>query len=1319
MSVKINSSLPNDRGDWLIVSSEIKPPRVLTCSTCKSKRLALIASQSFRDYMDEKEVNLPENFTDNPNNYTICYDCYGDRFGLTELQKIVGSFKESDKGWRKLTEDDLEKLRMEIDLATSNKTLGSFNGKDALKDIEVHGLMKSSCGYCNKIFLMLFHHDKVGTDIDVCLNCLEKKLSKKKFEVINKEIEIKDRRFLAIPSDKIEDVHADWIGTGKGKDLKLLRSWHEEAKHETVNGFCSICHAKFMVTAEFDAVQVDEEYDSRTITELVIASLKDEDGDNFFIDFMERIQLDLKEGKAMNELRLFANLIIKNLKSKNDPEKIRYLIQEEVKKIISNQPNIARKIKYYSNFTDSGLFQGDEIQEYKDCPNCKGNQDMIVEGNSLEEVKKNTGDHIVKFHPKLKKIMEEAGQDIFNLDINFQPPSPDLDEFYNLVGEKLPEEEVEDYKKYLNKVHYMKISNDEKKVMVGNYGMKILHKFDKHEIDSFDYCAKCNCLYINGEPRKPSIPIQARKDMSDCQTCIGMFTSIPSSEVNVHTTLESPVLRTWIQHLNDDHQEIFAYIQKHGWVLNFKTSDGKSVQLKMSPPKKPIQVWRNYYQAVSFLKKFNITSKAEYKIFCKSDDCPDDIPQNPDRVYPEFKDWATYLSARIYDYRSDTKAFTPERLEEFRQEFVANWKYYSIWTDGMITDTLRSLGLFNHKDPKVRELATSFMDMWHDPATKQTLYEHLSKTRFNMQEGHFTVLPVITNATTNTKYLKRGYTKTIKQKKYGLMYEEVAKSVQETIESCRGVKLLIPDSRYIKLIVDFTVKMIWKRIFDPRNTGELDVIQSEQLNGNLVHDKVLTTFQDEYDQVVGLKIGNDYDFHHKPNLMQLYTAYKLKKLNALFNMSRTGTGKTNSAIIASRATYSKFTMIFSPLSIVDQWEDSIKACYKEQSITKGVKIFDDFWSSSRFNYHIMNYDKLSHSKSSKEVIKQIKNLVEKGRKYNRKIHFIIIDEAQNVKIRNREISTRRQNLDIILKELRKLNPKLKVLALSATPVINNVREGKSLLEMITGENYKFLKTIMNVDSATALHTEFQPFTIRYIEQYDIEKLEHYHEVISTIPLEYSEQAIRKFHWRDHEDIMIEAKIPKMLEVIKNTEGKVIVYTDFVEGITDKIADALTKEHISFGFFTGQDKDGMQMKVERGGKKEIINKFVDGDIKVLVASMPVAEGVDRLQYACNNIIFVGLPWTYARLEQIVGRLVRTGQTKRDVHVHIIKAIYNGFDYDQRMKLDRLNIKKALGNCVVDGTIPNFSDIELKDRERKHFYDSIIKNQEKRLKKEFVK
>jgi hypothetical protein len=97
-------------------------------------------------------------------------------------------------------------------------------------------------------------------------------------------------------------------------------------------------------------------------------------------------------------------------------------------------------------------------------------------------------------------------------------------------------------------------------------------------------------------------------------------------------------------------------------------------------------------------------------------------------------------------------------------------------------------------------------------------------------------------------------------------------------------------------------------------------------------------------------------------------------------------------------------------------------------------------------------------------------------------------------------------------------------------------------------------------------------------------------------------------------------------------------------------------------------------------KEIQEK----EVQVLVASQPASTGVDGLQDVCHNLIISALPWTNARYQQLVGRLVRFDQ-KTDVTVWVIKANINGFEYDENKWIRILN-KRALADCAVDGRLP---------------------------------
>jgi hypothetical protein len=99
----------------------------------------------------------------------------------------------------------------------------------------------------------------------------------------------------------------------------------------------------------------------------------------------------------------------------------------------------------------------------------------------------------------------------------------------------------------------------------------------------------------------------------------------------------------------------------------------------------------------------------------------------------------------------------------------------------------------------------------------------------------------------------------------------------------------------------------------------------------------------------------------------------------------------------------------------------------------------------------------------------------------------------------------------------------------------------------------------------------------------------------------------------------------------------------------------------------------------------LQRFKDGKAQVLIASRPVSVGVDELQYGCNRLILNTQPWTHAQYEQLIGRLDRIGQDK-DVDVFVIKASIGGFPYDEQIKWKRIQFKRSLADCAIDGTLP---------------------------------
>jgi superfamily II DNA or RNA helicase len=391
--------------------------------------------------------------------------------------------------------------------------------------------------------------------------------------------------------------------------------------------------------------------------------------------------------------------------------------------------------------------------------------------------------------------------------------------------------------------------------------------------------------------------------------------------------------------------------------------------------------------------------------------------------------------------------------------------------------------------------------------------------------------------------------------------------------------------------------------------------------------------------------------------MQKYIAYKVKTQKRFGNFSGVGAGKTLSAILSSQVIDSKMTVIICPNAIVDQWKKSIEATFPD-SVVMTTKEYDKkvFYAKREENKHkylVINYDKFS--------------LVDSGALASelgsQKIDFFILDEIHYAKRRDPIESKRLKRV----KRLMNMAKDAYVLGLSATPVINSLEEGKSILELITGKKYDDVSTKPNTNNAVKLYEKLSTISIRQIPQYPVK--ENLDEVYADVDLTKSGMHAKDLKTPlDFEQLTLPAKLPKILECIN---GPTIIYTEYVTEIINKISEAVKAEGYSVAEHHGQNHTGQDL---------FLNKQVD----VLVASHPVSTGVNGLQNVCNNIIISALPWTNAQYKQLVGRLLRTGQEK-DVIVHIIKANINGIEYDENKWLRILN-KRALADCAVDGIIP---------------------------------
>jgi len=281
------------------------------------------------------------------------------------------------------------------------------------------------------------------------------------------------------------------------------------------------------------------------------------------------------------------------------------------------------------------------------------------------------------------------------------------------------------------------------------------------------------------------------------------------------------------------------------------------------------------------------------------------------------------------------------------------------------------------------------------------------------------------------------------------------------------------DEEAVEFMIASGISKLWKHAY--RNEGPA-VSQAEAFQESGYAEQVKNRFLEEYRQAKDLPIPLGYAFQingepQAPNLMQRHFAVRVREQKRVGNWSGTGAGKTLAAILATRVVGSKLTVICCPNSVVEGWRDAIKDIFPDSIVA--TKTFAPNWATVRppkvagfsqrksgtlkgtatrreHRYLVLNYEAFQQPDSADRV----RALVERE-----PIDFVIVDEIHYAKQRTVEnISQRRQLVTALTTLAAERNPDLHVLGMSATPVINNLHEGKSMVELVSGLAHDDLDT---------------------------------------------------------------------------------------------------------------------------------------------------------------------------------------------------------------------------------------------------------------------
>ena len=484
------------------------------------------------------------------------------------------------------------------------------------------------------------------------------------------------------------------------------------------------------------------------------------------------------------------------------------------------------------------------------------------------------------------------------------------------------------------------------------------------------------------------------------------------------------------------------------------------------------------------------------------------------------------------------------------------------------------------------------------------------------------------------------------------------------------------DDETAQYLVDNRVAALWEAYTD---AGEA-ALESLRGGGGNYFQLIRERFTSELGGAKNLPIPQGWAFRPPgredeaptpPNLMQRRTAHVLSMRKRLGNWSGVGSGKTLSGILASRVTDRKHTLVICNKATVPGWCREIKNAFPDSVVRTAVRAP----SVASHLYTVLNYDKFQQPNRRALV----EDLIELD------VDFVILDEVQFVKQRDKNVSARRQAIHALLSELEERNPDLHVLGMSATPVINTLVEARKLVEIVTGRTFADLGTQATVNNALAIHRTLKIHGLRYRPHYEIETKTAAPAVIRNDLVDSLRAGEGVLHL---EQTLLP---PKLGLVRRDIREGTLIYTHYVDGMVYPIREFVERMGYRAGLYTGDDKTGLE-------------DFLSGRVDVLIGSKPVGTGLDGLQTRCNQIVILSLPWTSAEYEQIVGRVRRQGSAFGSVRVVVpqVNLDHGGdvWSWDGR-RMDTIRFKRTLSDCALDGNIPEVARIsprELEERGR---------------------
>ncbi|GHP00814.1 hypothetical protein KSF_108610 [Reticulibacter mediterranei] len=670
--------------------------------------------------------------------------------------------------------------------------------------------------------------------------------------------------------------------------------------------------------------------------------------------------------------------------------------------------------------------------------------------------------------------------------------------------------------------------------------------------------------------------------------------------------------------------------------------------------------YRCFQEARDYVRALRLTGNEAWRAYCQSGQKPADIPSHPDRTYQsDFKGWGDWLGI-INKWNSNALLSLLEDLQSALPHLSERELYIVLQQGGALPALRLALGETSVL-PVLQRIFTG------EGVVRQALQKLSDEDLERLQEGavdndalvpehlaaeQSALLETVLNA--DSERAAGVDTQALPQRKIHL-------HLMDRLAQLPGGL----DDEAADYLVASRVSLLWDIYSAEGSEAVTDLLGATEEEGHFFLE-VKRRFMDEVETMKRLDWTEGWAFAvdgqpARPNVMQRRIASMIQEYRRVGNWSGVGAGKTISALLSARVCKAHMTLVVTNYATVAGWQESIAKVYPDSLVSTDLAMVNAPTDPHQYCYLILNYEKFQGS-GRHRLVEQLLRL---------KIDFIVLDEVQLVKQRDRTISQRSLAVGTLIREVAAHKSDLRVLAMSATPVINTLLEAKRLLELTTGIPFPDLGIAPTVNNALAMHRALLRYGFRFRPPYEQEM--H----LRLLPIRYNELPETLAAAQSSALALEQALLPAKLDAIQSfVRPGTLISTQYVEGILPVLEQSIRNQGFSVGFYTGADKSGLQ-------------PFLDGKIDVLLGSSAISTGLDGLQQRCDRIIVVSLPWTGAAFEQIIGRARRQGSRFKVIEIIVPQIILEEdgarWSWDE-YRWDIISAKRSLSDCVLDGRIP---------------------------------